>query len=282
MRTSARTPRIAVAFVGAALALALGAPAIAGPGADLSVTKSDSPDPVVPGANLAYAVNVSNGGPAAATAVVLSDAIPTGTTFVSLVAPAGWTCTTPVGGGTGTVSCTTTSVPLAGSAAFTLTVRVDPAAADGTTVTNTAGVSSATLDPDPLDNSATATTTVGLALDLCTITGTNGSDTITGTSGNDVICGGNGRDTIDGAGGNDVVIGGNGKDVVSGGDGNDIVMGRNGKDQVTGGLGLDVLTGGNGKDTLNAQDGVGGDVLDGGNGPDGCLTDTGDTVTSCP
>jgi uncharacterized repeat protein (TIGR01451 family) len=252
-------------------------------GADLSVTKSDSPDPVVAGGNLTYSIGVANAGPEAASTVTLSDTTPVGTTFVSLLAPAGWTCTSPAVGATGAISCTNPSMAAGASALFALTVNVDPAVVDGTIVSNTASVSSSsTTDPDPVDNAATATTTVGLALQLCTITGTNHSDTILGTPGDDVICAGNGKDTVDGAGGNDVVVGGNGKDSLSGGEGNDTLMGRNGKDTIVGGAGLDVLQGGNGKDELNAQDGAPGDLLDGGKGKDDCLTDSGDTTTDCP
>jgi uncharacterized repeat protein (TIGR01451 family) len=251
-------------------------------GADLSVTKADSPDPVVPGANVSYAIVVTNAGPEAAANAALNDATPVGTTFASLAAPAGWTCTTPAVGATGSVSCAHASVPSGTSAAFTLVARVDATAPAGTAITNTASVSSSTTDLDPADNAATATTSVGLALDLCTITGTNHGDTLTGTPGDDVICGGNGKDTIDGAGGNDIIVGGNGKDVLVGGDGNDTLMGRNGKDRITGGAGLDVLLGGNGKDVLDARDGAPGDTLDGGKGPDECFVDAGDAVTSCP
>jgi Ca2+-binding RTX toxin-like protein len=72
-------------------------------------------------------------------------------------------------------------------------------------ITNTATVSSATADPDSTNNTAAATTSVGVAADLCSmaraITGTNESDTLNGTAGDDAICGGHGRDTINGRGG---------------------------------------------------------------------------------
>jgi uncharacterized repeat protein (TIGR01451 family) len=281
VRTSAIVHRALIGLAGASLVLAAAVPALAQTGADLSVTKTDSPDPVVAGANLTYAIGVSNAGPEAASTVSLTDSTPTGTTFVSLAAPLDWTCSAPAVGAVGMLTCTNTSFAAASSAAFTLTVRVAPGTTDGTVIGNTANVTSSTSDPDLTDNAATASSTVGSALDLCTMTGTNQSDTLTGTSGDDVICGGNGKDTIDGAGGNDVIVGGNGKDTLTGGDGNDVVMGRNGKDSIVDKLGLDVLAGGNGKDSLNAQDGAAGDVLDGGNGPDACLVDAGDTSTNC-
>lgn len=281
-RTSSRSKQMLVVLAGAAMLLASAIPAVAD--ADLSVAKS-GPASVAAGANLTYGVTVANAGVDAAASVTLSDATPAGTTFVGLTAPAGWTCTTPVVGGAGTVSCTNPSVAAGASGAFTLVVNVTLGTADGTVITNTATVSTTTADPNATNNTATATTTVGLAGDLCddpgAITGTNGPDTLVGTTGDDVICGGNGADTIDGLSGNDLIVGANGKDALVGGEGNDIVFGRNGKDDITGGLGLDVLVGGNGKDHLDGQDGAGGDALDGGRGMDECLVDAGDVTIDC-
>src|SRR4051812_16857619 len=74
--------------------------------ADLSITKVDDPDPVTAGSSLVYTITVSNKGPDNADSAMLSDPLPAGTTFQSLAAPAGWSCTTPAMGATGTVSCT--------------------------------------------------------------------------------------------------------------------------------------------------------------------------------
>ena len=128
--------------------------------ADLAVTKVDTPDPVVAGANLVYTITVDNNGPSTAVSVSLSDTLPTGTTFVSLPDPAGWSCTKPAVGSGGTVSCSNPSFAV-GSSVFTLTVMVDPSVADGTVLSNTATVmSSSTSDPNPGDESADADTTV--------------------------------------------------------------------------------------------------------------------------
>jgi len=51
--------------------------------ADLSVSITDSPDPVARGGNLTYAITTLNNGPSAATNVTLTDTLPAGTTFVS-------------------------------------------------------------------------------------------------------------------------------------------------------------------------------------------------------
>ena len=133
--------------------------------ADLSVTKTDTPDPVVAGQNLTYTITVTNSGPSAAALVTLSDTLPADTTFVSLSAPGGWSCTTPAVGADGQVSCTIGSLG-ASSAVFMLTVAVSPALPAGTSVANIATATSATADPAPASNSAIAITTVTKATDV--------------------------------------------------------------------------------------------------------------------
>lgn len=133
--------------------------------ADLAVTKVDTPDPVAAGTNLTYTITVANNGPDAASTASWSDTLPAGTTFVSLSAVAGWSCTTPSVGAGGTVSCSSASFAV-GSAVFTLTVAVDPSVAAGTVLSNTATATSATADGKPGDESATATTTVAALADL--------------------------------------------------------------------------------------------------------------------
>ena len=126
--------------------------------ADVTVSKTDSPDPVGAGGTITYTINVNNPGPSNGQTVRLSDAIPTNTTFVSFAAPAGWNVTTPAPGGTGTVTATFGSLP-PGLATFTLLVRVNNNVLSGTTITNTASVT-ATNDPNASNNSAIETTTV--------------------------------------------------------------------------------------------------------------------------
>jgi uncharacterized repeat protein (TIGR01451 family) len=132
--------------------------------ADLSITKTDSPDPVAPGTNLTYLIQVANAGPDAATAVTVTDVIPVDTRFVSLAWPANWTCLKPIVGGSGAVSCTISTFGIGATASFTLVVNVT--AGDGATITNTATVGSATTDLNPGNNTATATTKVKKQADL--------------------------------------------------------------------------------------------------------------------
>lgn len=129
------------------------------PGADLSVSKVDDPDPVAAGAELAYTITVTNGGPDAASFVNLIDTLPPGTTFASLSEPAGWSCATPAVGDPGDVFCSIASFGV-GSAVFTLTVEVDAGAAAGSQIFNSATVSSSSDDPNESNNGGGAETTV--------------------------------------------------------------------------------------------------------------------------
>ncbi|GGN80237.1 hypothetical protein GCM10011579_065620 [Streptomyces albiflavescens] len=71
------------------------------PSVDLSVRKTDTPDPVAAGQNLTYTIRQTNNGPDTADGVQLTDLVPAGMTFLSLAAPAGWTTTRPPASGTG-------------------------------------------------------------------------------------------------------------------------------------------------------------------------------------
>jgi uncharacterized repeat protein (TIGR01451 family) len=128
------------------------------PGADLSVTKADTPDPVASGGNITYTVVVTNNGPATAVNVGLSDPLPTGTTFVSCVASLG-TCSGPTVGTNGTVTASVGNIGPSG--AVTVTIVVNVTAGAGTTISNTATASSSTPDPVPGNNDGTAATLVG-------------------------------------------------------------------------------------------------------------------------
>jgi uncharacterized repeat protein (TIGR01451 family) len=128
---------------------------------DLSVTKVDSPDPVAAGNNLTYTITVANSGPDPALTVELRDTVPANTTFVSFTAPGGWSTTTPAVGGTGDVVATNPSLA-SGSppAVFTLVVNVNAGTTVGTTLSNTATVTTASFDSNASNNSDTETTMV--------------------------------------------------------------------------------------------------------------------------
>ncbi len=92
--------------------------------------------------------------------MALTDTPPARTTFRSLAVPAGWTCTTPPVGGAGGFTCTTPLLAASSSATFTLELDVACDFPNGTLVSNTATVAGQTDDPNPANNTATATVTV--------------------------------------------------------------------------------------------------------------------------
>jgi len=119
------------------------------PGADLTVSKADEPDPVIPGTPLTYTIAVTNNGPLAATGVTVMDTLPQTVTFVSSSASQG-TCS-----GTDTVTCNLGTINDDGSVTVTIVVT---ATASGT-FANTASVTSGVTDPNTANNNATASTT---------------------------------------------------------------------------------------------------------------------------
>jgi uncharacterized repeat protein (TIGR01451 family) len=124
--------------------------------ADLAVTKSVAPATDFPGSALQYTIIVSNNGPSDAAAVTMTDVLPAALRFTSIVAPGGWSCTTPPPGTNGTVTCSLASMTVGSSVNFTLNVTIAPAAAAGTNISNTAQTGSSTSDANSANNSATA------------------------------------------------------------------------------------------------------------------------------
>jgi uncharacterized repeat protein (TIGR01451 family) len=141
------------------------------PQADLSITKVDTPDPVLDGQNVTYTITVTNAGPSPASTVTLNDVEPGGTSPVSLTPPAGWSCTPQLGVG---FSCSIASLP-PGQAVFTVVLQVGPSLPDGRVLVNSVNVSSVTPDPNNNDNAATAQTTVHAASALSATKTVSGS-----------------------------------------------------------------------------------------------------------
>jgi uncharacterized protein (TIGR03437 family) len=122
--------------------------------ADLSITESDSPDPVITGSDVTYTITVTNKGAADAQSVAVTDNLPSSVSFVSCAANNGGVCS----GSGNNRTITFTSLASASSATITLVATANGAA--GSTISNTATVSSATPDTNNGNNSATATTSV--------------------------------------------------------------------------------------------------------------------------
>ncbi len=129
--------------------------------ADLSVTNAASPNPVTAGSNITYTQILTNNGPSSADNATLVQAVPTNTTFVSVAAPAGWSCVTPLSGATGNVVCTDVSMLGSTAATFSMVVKVNAATGNGTVITDTVTASSSVSDPNSANNSASASTVVG-------------------------------------------------------------------------------------------------------------------------
>lgn len=132
--------------------------------ADLSITKTDSPDPVLAGNELTYTVRVANDGPSTAQAVVITDDLPEGTTFVGGQDGNGATVCSLVQ--TGDVVCALGTISPGTSKTVYVTVKVAASVPHGAELTNTATVSSSTPDSDATDNATTAVTTVGTSAEL--------------------------------------------------------------------------------------------------------------------
>ena len=137
-------------------------------GTDMTVSKSADVDQVLADRDITYTITVRNVGSETATTVSLTDVLPqvttsgpsTQMTFVSLTAPAGWSCSTPSVGSGGTITCTRTSVAGSSVHIFTLVGHVPSSAEpnpDDAFITNAATVS-ADNDPNNENDTGSAST----------------------------------------------------------------------------------------------------------------------------
>jgi uncharacterized repeat protein (TIGR01451 family) len=149
-------------------AVTLDANNVSVPDADVSVTNTASAGPVLAGDTITYTETIANAGPSAAQTVALSDVLPANTTFVSDAQTSGptVTLTNPAVGATGTITGAIDTLASGASASFAVVVEVSPSTPNAATITNTADVSSVTLDPSTENNSATATTSVATSADV--------------------------------------------------------------------------------------------------------------------
>ena len=120
------------------------------PRINMRIIKSAAPNPATVGGNLTYTLKVTNLGPNQANDVVVTDSLPSETTFVSVSTNKG-TCT-----GTNAISCSLGQVAV--GEFITITIVVKPTQAG--TITNTAVVAGHESEVDPSDNTSSATVTV--------------------------------------------------------------------------------------------------------------------------
>ena len=140
--------------------------------ADLTLTMSDSSDPVPFGTGFNYIIDVQNLGPAPATDVTVTDTLPAGLQFQTVLSTQG-VCTI-VGQ---TVTCAIGSLGVGGTAR----VVIAPSGVASGTFTNTAAVTAAQLDPVPGNNSDSEQTTI--ALESCSAVTFTGPTPYAGSAG---------------------------------------------------------------------------------------------------
>lgn len=124
---------------------------VTGPEADLALTLTANPHPVLVGQALTYTLSVSNAGPFDATGVTLSDVLPAGVTLVS-VQPSQGSCE-----GTATLSCSLGALAVGEEASVVVQI-LSPNQAGS--ITDTASVTSDLSDPDLINNNAAVTVIV--------------------------------------------------------------------------------------------------------------------------
>jgi uncharacterized repeat protein (TIGR01451 family) len=119
-------------------------------GADVQITKTDSPDPVLPpGGQITYTITVRNNGPEQATSVQVNDILPGNVTFVSVGAPGVHN--------NGVITASLGTLNNGDSVSFPIVVQTQNIEGD---VSNTATVTTTANDPTPGNNQSTAVTTV--------------------------------------------------------------------------------------------------------------------------
>ncbi|MBK8069170.1 MAG: IPTL-CTERM sorting domain-containing protein [Rhodanobacteraceae bacterium] len=128
--------------------------------ADLSISLTDTPDPVIAGTQLTYVATLTNAGPSDAQDAMITLPLPAGTSFVSAAASAGGSCNA-----ASPVVCTWAgATTTADTRTATIVALVSPSQTANLSATATA--SSSTADPIGGNDSATATTAVQVQADL--------------------------------------------------------------------------------------------------------------------
>ncbi|MGV8040077.1 MAG: lamin tail domain-containing protein [Thermoanaerobaculaceae bacterium] len=139
---------------------------------DLSITKTDSPDPVLAGGSITFTLSVTNNGSAPAFNVTVTDTLPAGVTY-GTASGAGWTCNH----ASGVVTCTRPALALGAAPDITITVT---APLEGTTLSNTATVTCPLADPQAANNTDTEDTTVTAVADLSVVMSTDMTSALLG------------------------------------------------------------------------------------------------------
>jgi uncharacterized repeat protein (TIGR01451 family) len=137
----------------------------AAPQADLSVSKTSSPVPFVPGAALTYTVVATNLGPSVAVGARVQDALPLALASFTWTCVSGSGATCHTASGTGAIDALV-DLPVGGIATFTITGTVPPGVTGALVNTATIAPPVGTTDPVSANNSATDSNTGAGRADL--------------------------------------------------------------------------------------------------------------------
>ena len=132
--------------------------------ANVTISKTASADTVHAGDPISWTIGVANEGPSNADAVTVSDTVPAGLTITSVSGGSTWDCPFSAG----SFTCSRSTLAPGPAPSITVVTRVGSGVQDGTTLTNTARVSTSTAGDDPDDNdgrdSADVTTDADLGI----------------------------------------------------------------------------------------------------------------------
>jgi uncharacterized repeat protein (TIGR01451 family) len=132
----------------------------------LSITKAVDKAVASPGQQLVYTLSYANNGNADGSNVVVTDALPAKTTFVSVSSSPSIACSTPAVGATGTVSCTIPTLAAGATGTLIITVQLDAVFPSGSTIiTNTAVIDDTPSNPVTTTVGASPTLTIIKAVD---------------------------------------------------------------------------------------------------------------------
>src|SRR5205085_2838419 len=138
---------------------------------------SGTPDPITLNTgNVTFSVSIYNASTSQGTNTVLTNTLPTNSTFVSATATNSGSCTQ----SSGTVTCNWTSIPASGF--YTATIVVTPTS--GGSMTLSATVSGTETDSNTADNSGSKSVTVNSQIDLQIYSMSGTPDPITLNTGN--------------------------------------------------------------------------------------------------
>jgi uncharacterized repeat protein (TIGR01451 family) len=123
--------------------------------ADVAISQTASPNPVVTGANVTFVITVTNRSTVNAASLVVTDNLPDSVTFVSCAATGSGVC----GGSANNRTVTFSSLPAGASATIRFVANVICPTPNGAVINNSVTVTSSTHDPNTSNNSGTTAVT---------------------------------------------------------------------------------------------------------------------------